>query len=248
MVTIERFVGQAEGRSTKDIVARVEEQVKASGTNNLTLIEQDDATAIFAVNFPAREGQTAKQQLVRLWKGTRDMHRLAYTHQGDLPSEKEREKWYRIVKGADLRPYNPNVSKTSLTFSPQNQVKAIASALRLDLRKAAEYKPTEKSLIAIAANDESAKKLQAYCDAVYKELDQAGAAGKPNQTEILVFGPAAEELPGGYNDARQHFKAGVKFYGFKYVAPGEKLGMSFDGVFEVDGKWYFLPKAHRAFR
>ena len=248
MVTIERFVGQAEGKSTKEIVAKVEEQVKVGGADKLSLIEQDESTAIFAVNFPARENQAAKQQLVRLWKGTRDVHRLAYTHQGDLPNEKEQEKWYRIVKGAELKPYDPNVSKTSQAFSPQNQVKAIASALRLDLRKAVDYKPTEKSLIAIAANDESAKKLQAYCDAVYKELDQAGAAGKPNQTEILVFGPSSEELPGGYKDARQHFKADVKFYGFKYVAPGEKLGMSFDGVFEVDGKWYFLPKAHRAFR
>ena len=88
----------------------------------------------------------------------------------------------------------------------------------------------------------------AYCESVYKELDQAGAPARPEQSQILLFGPNPDEMPGGYKSNREHFKADVKFYGFKYVVPGQTSGMSFDGAFEVDGKWYFLPKAHRAFR
>lgn len=249
LVTIERFVKQAEGKTMKEVLAIVQEQTTADGSNaHVTVVEQDETTAIFGVDHPARDGQTAKQQLVRLWMGPRDVHRLAYTHQGSTPSQAEAEKWFGIFKAASLKPYDPSVSKTSQAFSPRNQVKKLAETLQSDLRKAYQYKPTEKALSAIAASEEARKKLQAYCDSLYKELDEAGAPAQPNQTAIIVFGPAEEELPGGYKSAREHFKADVKFYGFKYVVPGETTGMSFDGAFEVDGKWYFLPKAHRAFR
>lgn len=155
--------------------------------------------------------------------------------------------WLNVFKNAQLEQYDPSVSSTSLENSPRIQVKKLAKRLQADVRNATQYKPTESALNAIAANAEALEKLQAYAESVYKELDQAHALASPEQTEIIVFGPALEDLPGGYSNAREHFKAGVKVYGFKYVVPGETSGMSFDGAFEVEGKWYFLPKAHRAF-
>ncbi len=249
IVTIERFVGLAKDATMKDVFAKIEEQIKSVAPEaTIYLDQQDDETTMFAVNYPSVDNLPAKQQVVRLWMGPRDVHRLAYTHQGEMPSQAEGERWVKFLKSASLKPYDPAVSATSQAFSPRKKVQELAESVRVDLRKAEQYKPTEEALRAIAATDESLKKLRAYCDSTYAELEQARAAGKPNQTEILVFGPDWNELPGGYGNARQQFKEDVKFYGFKYVVPGETSGMSFDGVFEVDGKWYFLPKAHRAFR
>jgi hypothetical protein len=249
MVTVERFVGQAEGNTMKNVLAKVQEQTKAEGAvEGLFVAQQDETTAIFGVKYPSGDGRSAKQQLVRLWMSSRDVHRLAYTHVGEIPSDQEGGKWLSVFQNAKLKPYDPSVSPTSQAFSPRNQVKNLAEAIRTDLRKASQFKPTDQALSAIAATEEGRKKLQAYCETVYNEVEHAGAPAKPNQTEIIVFGPAAEELPGGYNDTREHLKADVKFYGFKYVVPGETSGMSFDGAFEVEGNWYFLPKAYRAFR
>ncbi len=249
MVTIERIVRGAEGRTMKEVLATAEKQIQeAQPEAKVTIIEIEESSAIFGVLFPSSDNQPARQQLVRLWMAPRDVHRLAYTHQGEPPTNAEAKKWFDILKKAELKPYDPSVSPTSLENSPRNRVRKIAEGMRNDFRSVIQYKPTEKVLGAIAATAEDQQKLQAYCDAVYKEIGQGGTAGRPEQTEILVFGPSLEELPGGYNSVREHFKDHVKFYGFKYVVPGEKLGMSFDGAFEVDGAWYFLPKVHRAFR
>jgi len=249
MLTIERLVGQAKGKTMKDVFAKEQEQSKAEGAvGESFVVEQDENTTIFGMQYPACDGRSAMQQAVRLWITPQDVHRLAYTRRGAVPNPSEGEKWLKIFQNAKLKPYDPSVSPTSQAFSPRNQVKNLAEALRSDMRKASQFKPTDEALSAIAATEEGKKKLQEYRDAVYKEIDKARAPAQPNQTEIIVFGPAAEELPGGYKDAREHLKPDVKFYGFKYVVPSETLGISFDGAFEVEQKWYFLPKAHRAFR
>lgn len=249
MVTIERFVGQAKGMKLSRMLEILQEQIKSMDPNAKVIhIEQDETTAIFAVSYPVNDDKPAHQQLVRLWIGERDVHRLAYTHQGAIPSERDGEKWLAIFRNAKLKPYDPPASAALPAVSSVNPVKKMAEEIRTDLRNAISYKPTVDALIAIAASEDDSKKLQAYCNSVYKEIEQGGVAANPNLSEIIVFGPQFEELPGGYTSTREHFKANVNFYGFKYVAPGETSGMSFDGAFTIDGKWFFLPKAHRAFR
>ncbi len=249
MVTIERFVGQAKGMKLTRMLEILQEQIKSMDPNAKVIhIEQDDTTAIYAVSYPVNDDKPAHQQLVRLWIGERDVHRLAYTHQGAIPSERDGEKWLAVFRHAKLKPVDRPASATMPAVSPVNPVKKLAEDIRTDLRNAISYKPTRDALIAIAASEEDSKKLQTYCDSVYKEIEHGGVAAKPNQSEVIVFGPQLEELPGGYTSTREHFKANVNFYGFKYVAPGETKGMSFDGAFAIDGKWFFLPKAHRAFR
>lgn len=132
--------------------------------------------------------------------------------------------------------------------SPEQAVRAIAEKIRDDLKAAAPWKPNAAQIAAIAATPEDAARLTAYVDEIYGQLSKAGPAAKPGQTEILVSGPALADLPGGYKQQAAHFNPAIRFYSFKYVVPGEKLGMSYNGLCEVDGKWVLIPKAWRAFK
>ncbi len=208
MVTIERFVGQAKGMKLSRMLEILQAQIKSMDPNSKVIdIEQDETTAIFAVSYPENDDKPAHQQLVRIWIGERDIHRLAYTHQGAIPSEREGEKWLAIFRNAKLKPIDRPVSAAMPAVSSVNPVKKLAEDIRTDLRNAISYKPTAEALSAIAASEEDTKKLQAYCDSVYKEIEQGGVAAKPNLSEIIVFGPQFEELPGGYTSTREHFKA-----------------------------------------
>ena len=40
-------------------------------------------------------------------------------------------------------------------------------------------------------------------------------------------------------------KPGLKVYRFKFVEPGEDLGMAFDGLVNVNGHWRIFPKPWR---
>jgi hypothetical protein len=81
--------------------------------------------------------------------------------------------------------------------------------------------------------------------------------GKPGQTDVSVWsattedirawrGTARDRFPGGYQRLGAHLRPGVTFYAFKFVAPGETLGMAFDGLVHVNGHWRIFPKAYRA--
>jgi hypothetical protein len=127
-------------------------------------------------------------------------------------------------------------------------IREIASLLRQDLGKASQYRPGEPQLAAIAASADDLARLTDYCQQVYRELRQGVPAANTEQSEVVVFRLDQSELPGGYSAQARHFRPETKFYGFKYVAPGESSGMSYDGLFQIDNRWYFLPKAWRAFR
>lgn len=128
-----------------------------------------------------------------------------------------------------------------------DEVQAIAAKLRLNLGNASDFKPTTEQIAAITGTPEDAAKLTAYTEAIYVELKPGQSAAKQEQTVIKVTGPDLKDLAGGYSQQLAHFRPGVEIYGFKYLAPGEEFGMSFDGLFRVNGKWVFIPKAWRAF-
>jgi hypothetical protein len=130
----------------------------------------------------------------------------------------------------------------------KDQVVEIAKKLGADLGNAAPLKPTAAQIAAISATPEAAEKLAVYVEAVYKELTPGKPAAKASQTVIKVVGPDLKELAGGYGKEIANFKPGLRIYGVKYLEPGAELGMSFDGLMPVDGKWIFIPKAWRAFR
>jgi hypothetical protein len=59
-------------------------------------------------------------------------------------------------------------------------------------------------------------------------------------------GSAATDFAGGWRKAAPKLKAGLKIYGFDFLAPGETLGMSFEGLIHVNGHWRIFPKPWRA--
>lgn len=80
-------------------------------------------------------------------------------------------------------------------------------------------------------------------------------APKAGQTEVKVFSATSDELkswsggasefPGGYKDVAAQLKPGLKIYRFKFVEPGQDLGMAYDGLVNVNGHWRIFPKPWR---
>lgn len=103
--------------------------------------------------------------------------------------------------------------------------------------------------------------LAAKADAVYGPAWDGGqmvVAPKAGQTQALVFPATSDELkswtgaatefPGGWKDVGAQLKPGVTFYRFKFVEPGQDLGMAFDGLAHVNGNWRIFPKPWRVMR
>lgn len=117
-------------------------------------------------------------------------------------------------------------------------------------------RPNSKDYQAVFKDDVSKQ-----VEAVYAVPWNAGkmvVGGKPEQTALLLWSATTEELqqakgdankfPGGYAKAAPHFKPGITFYRFKFVRPGEALGMAWDGLTHVNGHWVIFPKPWRALR
>ena len=126
-------------------------------------------------------------------------------------------------------------------------VRRFAEILREDLGSAVRFRPTDTEIEAITATAADAELLRAYVDQVYSQLQAGVSAAKPGQTEIMTAGPALKDLPGGYSQHVGHFRKGIEIYGFKYVEPGKTSGMAYDGLFRLGVRWFFIPKAWRAF-
>jgi hypothetical protein len=91
----------------------------------------------------------------------------------------------------------------------------------------------------------------------YKKLFDKNADAKiepkSGQTELKVFSATTEELkagsddfPGGYKSVASKFKKGLTFYAWKFVKPGESMGMAYDGLVHVNGHWAWFPKPWKA--
>ncbi len=100
--------------------------------------------------------------------------------------------------------------------------------------------------------------LAAKAETVYGQTWDSGqlvVAPKQGQTQVLLFSASSEELktwtggsaefPGGWKNVGAQLKPGVRFYRFKFVVPGESLGMAYDGLAFVNGRWRIFPKPWR---
>jgi len=77
-------------------------------------------------------------------------------------------------------------------------------------------------------------------------------APKAGQTELKLVAATTEDLradkgnagefPGGWKRVAPHLKPHQTWYRFKFVKPGEDLGMAFDGLTFVNGHWVMTPK------
>ena len=115
-------------------------------------------------------------------------------------------------------------------------------------------RPAKRDYDAVFLPDASAR-LQAAYDPAWSSGSLV-LRGKPGQTSVLVWSATAEDLqawrpaardrfPGGYQKVAPHLRPGVTLYSFKFVEPGETLGMAFDGLAYVNGRWCIFPKPFR---
>jgi hypothetical protein len=58
--------------------------------------------------------------------------------------------------------------------------------------------------------------------------------------------PVLDEFPGGYKDVLQYFKIDVPIVRFKFIESGETLGLAFDGLMYLNGRWVIMPKPWRS--
>ena len=109
--------------------------------------------------------------------------------------------------------------------------------------------PTEAEVRAVYADP-----LATALWASYQEQMGPGTAfgPKPDQDDIIVVHtttralfeqkPVLDKFPGGYKDVLQYFKIDVPIVRFKFVKQGETLGLAFDGLIYVNGRWVIMPK------
>jgi hypothetical protein len=133
-------------------------------------------------------------------------------------------------------------------------LKPDADRLKLSLA----LKPTSKDYRAVFATEENAKKAEEAYSKLWEMVNKRPIGPNPGQTEILLWSATTDQLkagagnaghfPGGYKRAAQFLKPGVTVYRWKFVKPGERLGMAFDGLYNIDGRWVLMPKPWRVFR
>jgi hypothetical protein len=113
--------------------------------------------------------------------------------------------------------------------------------------------PTETDVRAVFADP-----LATGLWASYQEQMGPGLAFGPKQgqtSSLLVYTttralfeqqPVLDEFPGGYKEVLQYFKIDVPIARFKFVEPGETLGLAFAGLTYVNGRWVIMPKPWRS--
>lgn len=116
-------------------------------------------------------------------------------------------------------------------------------------------RPTKADYVAVFGPDLGAR-LMAYYDPLW-ERGEAVIAMRPAQTELQVWGVATEDIrawnaaakehaPGGYERIKDSVQPGFTIYMFKFVEPGQSLGMSFNGLVFVNRHWRLFPRPWRA--
>jgi hypothetical protein len=149
---------------------------------------------------------------------------------------------------ASRYPGTPDGAKAMLAefVKPGADNAALSKALR----------PTKADYDAVFTPDLAAKANLIYSPAW--DSGQLVVAPKPGQTQVLVSSATSDELkagtggasgfPGGWKDVGAQLKPGVTFYSFKFVEPGQSLGMAYDGLAYVNGNWRIFPKPWKVMR
>ncbi len=165
------------------------------------------------------------------WNVLRE-HTEDYTGEVDVPADSISLKYKGDKEGAE--------SMLKLFLAKDADLDLLTDALR----------PRKKDVEAVY-NDKAAAHYTAHYNTVYD--NRPSIICPPENTElalwmfktddVIAWNAAAEEgLPGGYKKAKDYYKPGVTLVRFKFVKPGEKLGMAYDGLFYVNERWVFMPK------
>ncbi len=136
-------------------------------------------------------------------------------------------------------------------------VKTLAEKLRTDRDNEflQTLRPSRADALAICSSEDAANQLYKYTEEMYTSIPEDAITSGEEQTVIMVFSCTTDQmkkkeenqLPDGYTHVAENWKNGLTFYQFKYVAPGEELGLSYDALVYINNHWVLLPKSFRAF-
>ena len=115
-------------------------------------------------------------------------------------------------------------------------------------------RPTSADYKAVFTDDFAPKAEKSYAELWNDPKAVIGA--DPANTELKLSKATTDDIkawthdvemdfPGGYQRVGQYFKPGLTVYRWKYVKPGETLGMAYDGLIYVNNHWAWFPKPYR---
>ncbi len=149
---------------------------------------------------------------------------------------------------APARPEQPTIAARVMLqkfFDPNADRAALTAAL----------KPTEADIRAVYS-DPLANALITQYDSIFKPGIAIGP--KPEHTDIYSIETTTQKLknhdsalrkfPGGYKKVIPFIHGNNVIVRFKFVRAGETLGLAFDGLIFVNGRWVLMPKPWRAIK
>lgn len=124
LVNIQRLHGQATtGLSLKQVVEGMMTTLKKSNPDRqYRILEQDENSILFEWKTGGNKNSVAQHELVRLFYGPRDMHRLAYVKKCPELASTDRDTWLNILKSAKLKSIQSRASTDKQT-AKSNQAK-----------------------------------------------------------------------------------------------------------------------------
>ena len=180
-------------------------------------------------------------------------------------AKKPNVKFDLLVEVLSLKLKDKKTAKTPSQASPTSYDGVLNSArglLRKFFTPGADYvaltaslKPTAKDIRSVYA-EPLASALVARNERMFKP--GIAIRPKPEHETFLVLLSTTKKLqqghadlnkfPGGYKKVRRYFIKNVPIARFKFVKRGEKLGLAFDGLMFVNGRWVLIPKPWRALK
>lgn len=104
MLQVQRLHKLARQRSPTQLMHNLEEKLKATDPNvRFASLASSDNEAIFQWNTPGTEGRPPQYEIVRIVKGPRDLHRVAYTRRAATLPQGEAQKWLNLLRKAQLK-------------------------------------------------------------------------------------------------------------------------------------------------
>jgi hypothetical protein len=119
-----------------------------------------------------------------------------------------------------------------------------------------ELRPTKEDYRAFYADESTAARAETYFDKLWSG-GNAVVAPKEGQTELKLVSATTEELKNSQGEASEfpgglvslastdNIKPNLTIHAFKFVKPGESMGMAFEGLTHVNGHWRLFPKPWR---
>ncbi len=122
-------------------------------------------------------------------------------------------------------------------------------------RLTASIKPTERDIQTVFSEP-----LATNLSLMYQRLFKPGVKikPKPEHDDYIVIqsttgklkagDPILRKFAGGQKKVRRFYLKNVPIARFKFVRSGEKLGLSFDSLYFVNGRWVLMPKPWRGLK